>query len=271
MNWFQSIVYGLISGFTEFLPLSSYAHQQIFMHLCGQNARDPAMDLCVHIALLLAVRSYCQPVLDQFARDLRTYKKGAVRNTRSLLDQRLVKQAAIPMLILFFILYYIFAGVSNILTASIGLLINGVLLFLPSRMLSGNKDSHSMSAVDSVMLGVAGSLSAVPGFSRLGCTVSFATMRGVDRKHALQWALLLSMHALGALVIIDLVKLFAGSGLSALRYILNYILAGIGAYFCGYLGIKFIRFITIKQDYSIFAYYCWGASLFAFILYLTVV
>lgn len=128
-----------------------------------------------------------------------------------------------------------------------------------------------MSAVDSAMLGFSGSLSAVPGFSRVGCTVSFAAMRGVDRKHALQWALLLSMHALGALLIIDLVNLFAGSGVSAWGYFFNYILAGIGAYFCGYLGINLIRFITIKQNYSIFAYYCWGASLFSFILYLTVV
>ena len=271
MNLFESIIYGFISGLTEFLPLSSYGHQQIFMHLCGQDVRDPALDLFVHFALLLAAWSCCRPIMEQINRDRRASRKGIVRSTRLLTDERLIKQAAIPMLVSYFIIYYIFSRFSGILAVCLGLLVNGIVLFLPGRMLSGNKDSRAVIALDSVLLGVSGSASAIAGLSRIGCIVSFAIMRGFDRKSALQWALLLSMYALGACVIIDFINLIAGSGSSAWGYLLHYLLAGIGAYFCGYIGINLIRFLTEKQNYSIFAFYCWGASLFAFIIYLTVI
>ena len=128
-----------------------------------------------------------------------------------------------------------------------------------------------MMPVDSMLLGAVGSLSGILGISRIGCTVGFATMRGVERKSALQWALLLSIHALCACVILDLINLFAGAGTSSWLLIFNYILAGIASYFCARVSINLVRFLTVKANHSVFAYYCWGASLFAFILYLTVI
>ena len=35
LTWLESLLFGLISGFTEFLPLSSVAHQTIFLKLFG--------------------------------------------------------------------------------------------------------------------------------------------------------------------------------------------------------------------------------------------
>ena len=271
MNWLESILYGLISGITEFLPLSSYGHQQIFMHLCGENTRDPAMDFFIHIALLISIWSFSRPIMVQINRDRRASKKSAIRNTRLLMDHRFIQKAIIPMLILYLVLYYIFSSFSGVLTVSIGLLINGIILFLPTRVLSGNKDSRLMSPLDAVLLGLSGALSAFPGVSRIGTMISFSTMRGAERKNALQWALLLSMHAIGVCAIIDLINLFAGVGISSWGSLFNYISAGVIAYFGGYLGINFIRFISEKQNNSILAFYSWGASLFAFIIYLTVI
>ena len=271
MNWFESIVYGLISGLTEFLPLSSYAHQRIFMHLCGQDTQDPAMNLFVHIALALAIWRGCRTIKEQIARDQIASRKGIVRNTRLLADHRLVKQATIPLLISLFIVYYIFSRFDGVLPVCIGLVLNGVVLFLPERMLSGNRDARTASTADRVLLGISGALSAIPGLSRIGCTVSYASMRGYDRKSALQWALLLSIYALGAYIVIDIINLLAGIGSSAWGSILNYLLAGIIAYFSGAAGINFIRFLSAKHNLTIFAFYNWGASLFAFILYLSVI
>ena len=55
MDLIQSILYGLFSGFTEFLPISSSAHQALLLRLSGQSQRDSVFDLFVHAALLLAV------------------------------------------------------------------------------------------------------------------------------------------------------------------------------------------------------------------------
>lgn len=271
MNWFESMIYGIISGLTEFLPLSSYGHQQIFMHLCGQAVRDPALDFFVHLALALAIWRGCRPIMEQIDRDRKASRRGLVRGTRFLSDHRLTKQAAIPMVLSYFILYYIFSRFNGVLSVCLGLVFNGIIIFIPARMLSGNKDSRAMSALDSILLGVSAALSAIPGLSRIGCTVSYASMRGYDRRNALQWALLLSIYALGACVIIDLINLFAGMGNSEWGHIFNYILAGACAYFAGSAGVNVVRFVSAKQNFSVFAFYCWGVALFAFILYLTVI
>ena len=138
-------------------------------------------------------------------------------------------------------------------------------------MLSGNMDSRAVPVSDSILLGLSGAVSAIPGLSRIGCTVSYASMRGYDRKNALQWALLLSIRALIACIIIDIFNLFAGVGISSWGNLFNYILAGIGAYLCGIVGINSVRFLVSKRDLTIFSFYTWGAALFAFILYLTVI
>lgn len=271
MNWFESVIFGVISGLTEFLPLSSYAHQQIFMHLCGQDIRDPAMNLFVHLALALAIWRGNRSIMEQIKWEQKANRKGVVRNTRLLADHRLVKRATLPMLIALFIVYYIFSRFDGVLPVCIGLVLNGVILFLPDRMLSGNRDARMASTADSILLGISGALSAIPGLSRIGCTVSYASMRGYDRKSALQWALLLSTYALGAFVVIDLINLLAGVGISAWGNIFNYVLAGIAAYSSGIVGTNFIRFLSARQNLTVFAFYSWGASLFAFILYLSVI
>ena len=43
--------------------------------------------------------------------------------------------------------------------------------------------------------------------------------------------------------------------------------AAVGCYF----GVKFLRYLSVKAGFSGFAFYCWGAALFAFVMYLTVV
>jgi hypothetical protein len=40
------------------------------------------------------------------------------------------------------------------------------------------------------------------------------------------------------------------------------------AYIGAYFALIFLRFMSVKLGFSGFSYYCWGAALFAFILYM---
>lgn len=271
MNWFESIIYGLISGITEFLPLSSFAHQQMYLSLCGEAYRDPVRDLFVHIALLVAIVISCQPMLEHIRRSRGVSSQRAGANSRIMQDRRFVKSATIPMLIVFFVLSYIVGTTLNLLLIAFVLILNGILLFIPDRIIRSNKDASTMSPFDSIIIGIAGALSAIPGFSRIGCNVSVATMRGADKQHALKWALLLSIPALWGHIIIDLIWLFSGNGVSQWGHLFYYFMAAASAFGASYCGIKFMLFLSVKQNYNLFSYYSWGASLIAFFLYLTVV
>ena len=48
-----------------------------------------------------------------------------------------------------------------------GLLLVGVLLFLPQYIRSGNKDGRTLSRFDGVLMGIAGAFSVFPGISRI--------------------------------------------------------------------------------------------------------
>ena len=73
------------------------------------------------------------------------------------------------------------------------------------------------------------------------------------------------------LILVDFYMLFT-TGVGALsfmifvKYLFSAVVAGISAYF----AILLMRFLAVNTGFAGFAYYSWGAALFAFILYLTI-
>lgn len=259
MNWLQSIIYGFISGLTEFIPVSSRAHQAIMLELFGQTSSNPILDILVHIAVLVAVY-FSQHTARSFAR--------ASRNAAASIDRRFTGAAVIPMLAGILLLTYLTKANSSLLLVSVCALVNGLILFIPSRLLRGNKDARSMSALDGILAGLAAALSAFPGISRTGAAVSLACARGAQRQHALSWAITLSIPALCIWLLVDIFHLFTAFQPVSFLDIVYYLLAATSAYAGTYLGIRFIRAVTVRINFPVFAYYSWGAALFAFVLYL---
>lgn len=274
MSWFESIVYGLVSGISDFLPISSQAHQSLLLQLFGDLNRDYVRDLFVHIALLLSVFSGCRNTIDQLRREqiLRQRNRRTRTGTGSLLEIRLMKNAAIPMVLGLLITSYISSKGTSLIWLSVLLIINGIVLYIPERMLQGNKDERAMTGLDSLLFGVSGALSALPGISRTGTMLSVLSSRGIGKQKALNWVLLLSAPALGAWIGLDIINIFSASaGNPFWANFGGYILSGISAYIGGYVGISVMRILRQRTGYSGFAYYSLGAALFTFILYLTVV
>ena len=275
MNWLESLIYGLVSGLTEFLPISSQAHQRLLMQIFGTQSRDPVRDLFVHFAMLIALYSGCKVTIEHLRRERNQRihnKRGQAQTARILLDERFVKNAAIPMLIGILVLSYAFKTDTNLLSAAALLLINGIILFASGRMMQGNKDVRSMTYLDSILIGGFASLSAFTGISRIGCVTTAAIARGADRQHSLNWAFFLSIPALILLMGIDLLKIISGGvGISFWSSFFTYLISAAGAYIAGRYSLKLMRFLTVRVGFSGFSYYCWGASLFSFLLYLTVV
>lgn len=274
-SWLESLLYGFISGLTEFLPVSSRAHQQILLHLLGKDVRDPVRDLLILIALLLSLFTVCRPTIEQFRRDNIAFsrRRRQVKITqRSLLDLKLVKNATVPMLIGIILLSFLYKGSSNLLSICLFLLINGALIFLSCRMIQGNKDSRSMTQFDSLLIGISGALSVFPGISRITCTTMSAIMRGADKNQALNWSLLISIPAIILFAVLELTAAFTNSpAINIGANLLGYVLSALGAYIGGYLSIKLMKLISYNVGLQGFAYYSWGTALYTFIIYLTVV
>ena len=274
MNWFEAIVIGLVAGLTEFLPVSSVAHQSILLHIFGCKEAAGFVRLFAHIGTIVAIfissggfmrklyREY------QFSNSTRRRRKREV-NIQSVLDIRFVKTALIPLIIGFIFYIKTMAWESSLPIISLCMLLNGLILFIPTYLPRGNKDSRNMSSLDSILFGVSSAISVLPGVSRIGTGCSVAIARGAGPQEAFKWSLLFSVPAMIVLVCFDIYAILFGElpGMDV-SLILKCFISGIFAYFGASLSINLLKTLTIRSGLSGFSYYSWGAALFAFILYL---
>ena len=273
MNVIESLIYGLISGLTEFLPVSSFGHQTILKLLIGVNHAEPLRDILIHTSMLLAIIVCCGTYIEKLRRgqkiSSRSRRARHIDNSNAY-DLRLIKSAALPMLIL--MLLKLFAGnlSDNLALVALFFIGNGLIIYIPDHWPHSNKDARNMSALDSFVMGLFGALAFLPGFSRVGCMMSCAIARGANKQKAFSWVLVLSIPAIILLLIMDFISIFSvGIGVLSFQIILGYILSAIMAFVSSCCGIYIMQFITVRSGIAPFGFYCWGMALLSFILYLT--
>lgn len=274
ISMIESIIYGLVCGFAEFLPISSTAHRSILNCLFGVDREEPLMAMFLHIGALMALLVSSRSLLQRLQRELEIKRVARRRSRRqpdelAMLDLALVKTASIVMLLGF--VFYFKAAVwnGNLPIIAIFLVINGIILHAPLYLPKGNKDARSMSRMDAVLLGISSALTVIPGFSRTGVSTSMAIARGATPQNAYKWSLLIGIPTLIAIIVMDLVGVVtAGLGELEFSFILQCIMCGCTAYIGASGGISLMKTVVRRTGIENFSYYCWGAALFAFILYM---
>lgn len=274
MNLLESLIYGLISGLSEFLPISCQGHQALVKHIFGVESPEPVRDIFVHMAILVAVIVASGTYLDRIRRErkMKSSRRRGMQAERTVFQElRVIRTAAIPMLL--GILVYIFAGKlgNSFGWLTLFFVINGLILYIPEHLPHANKGTAQLGPFDSLLIGLFGGLSFLPGVSRVGGSLSCAVARGADQAKAYNWILILSIPALILLVIIDFISIFtAGLGQITLLGILGYFISAIAAFGAAFAGIYFMRRLVSQSSITFFSFYCWGIALLSFFLYLFV-
>lgn len=276
MSWLLAVLYGLISGLTEFLPVSSGAHQGILLRIFGGEDMGSILNVFTHAGCLAGLLFCCRQEFAGMRRATsRSNRRGSGRLTRgesqNFLTARMLRTALLP-LILGALLAYRVSGVGRRLNLlALLLALHGGMMFLPLFFPRGNKDSRSVSRFDGVLLGAGAGLGMIPGFSGVGAVVSLAALRGSGTQFSLHVALLLSVPSLLLRLGQDALRLLTGgvSGFGAAvlaQGMLCFAAAAAGS-LC---AIPVMRFLSVKTGFSGFAYYCWGAAMFAFVLFMMI-
>lgn len=274
-NFLHKLIIAVFSGFTEFFGVSAPPHLLLYETMTSFYHTDPLLTFAIRMGVLSAVLFCCRGKINRLLRERRLAGLSRRRRNRqpdmvALLDIQFLKMAMIPILIS--VLFYKRAGewIHAIQLLSITLVLNGVLLFVPRLLSQGNKDSRSVSRLDGILIGLGGALAAIPGFSRVGGILSVGTARGLDRSYALDSALLLSVPALSGLLLFDFYGVITTKIAISFVSLLCYIFLAAVSFGMAYLGIKFMRYLSVKVGFTGFCYYSWGLSLFCFILYLMI-
>lgn len=274
MSWLQSILYALISGMAEFLPVSSGAHQTILLNLFGQNQTPAALNFTIHLGALAAVYINCQNHLAALSRTQKLlhipkHRRKRQPDTDLRAELQLFRNSSVLAVIMVLLTSLVSPVADKLYMLSLFLLINGTMLYITGRIAVGNKTAASMTRFDGLLIGVASGLGIVPGISRLGLGVSSGIIRGASAQNALNWGLLISIPVLLALCVADIVLMFtAGVVDFGFIMLLQCLVGALFAYLGAAVSIALLRFMAVKVGFSWFSYYNWGLALFAFLLYM---
>ena len=271
-SWILTMIYGLISGLTEILPVSSQAHRMLILKLLGENQQSELLTLLIDLGVLAALYMGCQTNIVRIMRARRLAQIPKSRrkrplDTKSLMDFRMLRTMLVPVVIVFFFYQKLDNLVSSMLVVALLLLLNGIILYIPQFLPGSNRDSRTLSRVQGFLVGLGGSLSMIPGLSGVGAAMSIGSVCGMDRTYALNMTLMMDIAVSVGIVIFDFLALVSsGVGVFGFGILVSYILAALAAFGAATLGIKVMRMLAPNIGYSLFAYYCWGLAMFTFIL-----
>lgn len=276
MNILQGLFFGLISGLTDILPVSSQAHRTLMVTFMGLPVEPGFLRLMTHIAILAALYWCNQNHIIRIIRQRKLSKipkrkRKRPVDLRTVLDFRILRTASIPILLGFFLYPKISQMAGTLNWIALYAFVNSVVLFLPSVFPSGNKDSRNMTPLDGIYMGLGGFLSMLPGISSVGAITSIGTVCGGDRTYALNLSLLLHMVVTAGLIVFDIISIAtAGLGIAGFSGFLAGIFAAVFAFIGAFAGIRIMRTLAVNNGFLGFCLYSLGLALLSFILYLTI-
>lgn len=275
LSLIESLIYGLVSGVADILPVSGQAHRNLILQILGETGDSPIRIFMIHIGILSALYYSCQ---NHILRMIRAKKLAQIPkrrrkrplDVRSLMDFSLLKTMAIPVIPALLLYGKTSALADRRILVAVLLFLNGIILYVPQFLPGSNRDSRTLSRVEGLWMGLGGALSVLPGIAATGAGTALGSVSGVEKKYALDMTLLMCMVLTAGYMVYDLLAII-GTGLSGFSFasLISCVLSGVASFAGAWVGIRLMRFLAANRGYGIFAMYCWGLALFTFILNLT--
>ena len=275
LDMLNKALFAWVSGFSELIFASPAAHQLLYRTLTGYHTIDCMVSLGIHLGCFVALLVSCQKRIKQLQNEKRLEGRAKHRRSRkpdvgALMDIRIVNTASVTILLGFLLYPKISSCNIGLFLTAVALAVNGMVLFLPRLLSTGNKNGRSFTQLDGVLMGMAGFLGMVPGFSRLGCMYSTGAARGAGKSYALELSFMLSIPVMGALFCFDAYTCFLSAGGFTGAQLLGAFVAALMAFGGAYIAIMIMRLICSRTTTVGFAYYSWGLAIFVLLIYLFV-
>ena len=197
MGWFEALVLGIVQGLTEFLPISSSAHQSIVGQFFGGEDVGAAFTAITQLGTETAVILY-------FRRDIAriiTRWLGSLtgRVPRGDADARmgwLVILGSVPIVVLGLLFENaIDSALRNLWITAAMLAGFGLIIGVADRLARNARPLSALTWRHGIIFGLAQSLALVPGVSRSGATISAGLVLGYTREAAARYSFLLAIPA----------------------------------------------------------------------------
>lgn len=254
----KSILYGIVEGITEWLPISSTGHMILLEEIMPMNVSKSFWSMFLVViqlgAILAVVVLYWNKIFP-----FRKNKEGKYTSVKSIwILWSKIFVATIPAAIIGLALDdWIDAHLYNGFVVAIMLILVGVaFIYIENRNKDMRPSVNSLSALsykDALIIGLFQVVAAVlPGTSRSGATIVGGLMIGVSRAVAAEFTFFLAIPVMFGASLLKLVKF--GLAFSVLEFFIL-VIGMVVAFFVSIFVIRFLMSYIKKHDFKVFGWY----------------
>jgi len=230
MTLFQSIVLGVVQAISEFLPISSDGHLNLFQHFFKLT---PSLDfdIFLHAATFLSVVFFFRHQIKYFFANLKYIIVGSIPAAiiGVLLKDQIESIAASPKLLPYFFLF------------------TGIMVLSTKFITTKDKPLNYLSAF---IIGIFQALAILPAVSRSGGTIFSALLLGLSPQNAFNFSFSLFIPTTAGAIVLGL-KDIASSNFITLNNLIAFAITSI----VGYFVLTIFQKITLNKKFWIFGIY----------------
>ncbi len=265
MDLIQIAVLALLQGLTEFLPVSSSAHLILIPVLTGWQDQGLAFDVAVHIGTLTAIVWYFRQELIIMGRDWGRSLTGGETTADSRLAWAVLLGTVPAGLAGLLFKDLVETELRSPLVIATTTVLFGLLLWWADAKGRRERDEHTLSWRDILLIGCAQALALIPGTSRSGITMTAALLLGLTRQGAARFSFLLSVPIIllaGGFKTLDLAQM--EGQVDWLALVLGTLLSAASAYLCIHWFLKLLErigmvpFVIYRLLLGAFLFYMFG-------------
>ncbi len=257
MNWYEALIFGLVQGLTEFLPVSSDGHLEIVKYFFGGIEESFLFSVAVHGATVLSI-------IAVFWKEIIKLLKGVFRFTMNeeMVYALKIIVSMIPVAIVGFTLR---EEVESLFIADMD--ITGSFLLVTALFLAlghfVRKREKPITYGGAFVMGIAQALAVLPGWSRSGSTIATGLMLGNSKNELARFSfLMVIVPIIGA----NFVQVITTESAAVDVVLFPLVLSFVAAFVSGYVACRWMINIVRKGKLGWFALYCLtvGLSLIIF-------
>ena len=258
MQVWHAIILGVIEGITEFLPISSTGHLTIAEKMLGYSISDSSITAFTAIIQSGAVLATVVYFWKDISRVLMAWVRGLfVNKYRKNSDYKYgwaIIIGSIPIAIVGILFKdEIETVLRSLWFVAIALILWSLVMWWADKKAKQNLHEEDITWRDTLAVGIAQCLALIPGVSRSGATMSAGLLRNFDRVAVTKLSFFLSIPALSAAGILQIISKHSAIGASV-GWTAT-IIATLISFVVAYISVAWLLKFVTKHDYSVFIWY----------------
>ena len=256
----KAVLFGIVEGITEWLPVSSTGHLILldeFIELKATDAFQSMFDVVIQLGAILAVIVLFFHKLNPFAPSKSKAEKNDTWQLWFKVCVAILPSGALGVLFD----DWMDTHLHNAVVVSIALIVYGIaFLFLEKgnrgKHLRRIEDVHDISYKTALLIGWFQALSLIPGTSRSGSTILGAILLGVGRSAGAEFSFFMAIPTMLGASAIKLLKFFLETGFAMTGSELSVLLVGMAVSFLvSLLVIRGLMDYVRKHSFALFGVY----------------